>query len=92
MLAKENMITVGKIISFMLYLIQLVSQFSIITFAFTNLFKISGACEKIVNIMCYSPEVNFDGGVAIPADQVKGEIEFKEVSFEYPTKKDVMVA
>lgn len=51
LLAKHDLITVGQIISFMLYLIQLVAQFGIITGAFTNLFKISGASEKIVNIM-----------------------------------------
>lgn len=63
-----------------------------ITGVFTNLFKISGASEKIVSIMTYNPDVNYSGGVRMDDKDVKGEIEFKDVTFEYPTKKDVKVA
>lgn len=51
----------------------------------------SGASEKIVEIMQQVPAVNYSGGVTIPADQVVGEIELKNVVFEYPTKKDVKI-
>ena len=52
----------------------------------------SGASQKIVEMMNIVPEVNCFGGKKLPNDQVVGEIEFKNVSFEYPTKKEVMVA
>ena len=90
-LAKNDMITVGEITAFLLYMIQLVFNFAIITGVFTNLFKMSGASEKIVDIMKKEPAVNYAGGRTIPADQVVGEIEIKNVKFEYPTKKDVMI-
>lgn len=74
-----------------MYMLQLVFAFGILTAVFNNLFKISGASEKIVAIMQHVPAVNYAGGVTIPEDQVVGEIEFKNVTFAYPTKKDVTV-
>ena len=38
------------------------------------------------------PSVTYGGGDIIPDDQVTGSIEFKNVTFEYPTKKDVKVS
>lgn len=88
-LSRDGEITIGQITSFLLYMIQLVFNFAIISFTFSNLFKMSGASEKIVGIMQRVPEVNYGDGKTIPADQVVGEIELKNVTFEYPTKKDV---
>lgn len=90
-LAKNNDITIGEITSFLLYMIQLVFNFAIISFTFGNLFKMGGASEKIVGIMQLQPEVNYGGKVTIPDDQVVGEIELRNVAFEYPTKKDVVI-
>lgn len=42
--------------------------------------------------MVKEPVVNFDGGMALKEDEVKGTIEFRDVTFEYPTKADVKVA
>ena len=38
------------------------------------------------------PKVNPRGGITIPEKDVCGEVEFKNVSFWYPTKTDVQVA
>ena len=56
------------------------------------IFKIKGATMKILNLMQTVSEVNSVGGKIIPKDKLIGEIEFKNVSFEYPTKKDVKVS
>jgi len=37
------------------------------------------------------PLVNSTGGKIIPDSQLVGEIEFKNVTFNYPTKEDVIV-
>jgi ABC-type multidrug transport system fused ATPase/permease subunit len=42
--------------------------------------------------MVKEPEVNFTGGKALKHDEVRGTIEFRDVTFEYPTKADVKVA
>ena len=54
-LAKDGKITVGQITAFMLYMIQLVFNFAIIAGVFTNLFKMSGASQKIVEMMKIVP-------------------------------------
>jgi ABC-type multidrug transport system fused ATPase/permease subunit len=42
--------------------------------------------------MKHIPFVNSRGGKTIPDGEVKGEIEVRNLSFAYPTKKDVQVA
>ena len=41
--------------------------------------------------LTYEPKVPFEEGKIIPEGQVKGEITFKNVTFEYPTKEGVKV-
>lgn len=75
----------------MLFMVQLIFNFIAISFAMTNLFKLSGAAQKIVEIMKTEPDIKYAGGGMIPEDRVVGELELRNVSFEYPTKKDVKV-
>lgn len=58
----------------------------------SNLVKISGAAQKMVEYMKYIPDVNSEGGKAMPEETVEGVIELKDVTFCYPTKKEVKVA
>lgn len=90
-LAKQDKITVGGLTSFMLFMVQLIFNFIAISFAINNLFKLSGASQKIVEIMKTEPVVNYHGGGMIPDDRVVGELELRNLTFEYPTKKDVTI-
>lgn len=45
----------------------------------------------MVEYMKYIPDVNSEGGNKMQDDQVQGIIEMNNVSFSYPTKKDVSV-
>lgn len=85
-------ISIGDITSFLLYMIQLIFNFAIIAGVFSNIFKMTGASQKIVQMMKHQPAVNASGGSIIPDNLCVGEIELRNVSFHYPTKKDVMVA
>lgn len=49
--------------------------------------QVSGAATKIIEYIDHKPLIISWGG--LKPDQKGGEIEFKEVSFEYPTKKGV---
>ena len=42
--------------------------------------------------MKYVPTVNSRGGIEIAEEKIIGEVEFKNVTFNYPSKKDVTVA
>jgi len=86
-----NEITVGDISAFLLYMIQLMMNFGILSGVAGNIFKVAGASEKIVNIMQTKQVINTRGGKTIPDEQVRGEVEFRNVNFCYPTKTDVQV-
>ena len=83
--------TIGNISSFLLYMIMLIFDFALLSMVFGNVMKTIGASEKIIQIMKYIPTVNSKGGIKIPEQDVVGEIELKNVSFTYPTKKEVEV-
>jgi ABC-type bacteriocin/lantibiotic exporter with double-glycine peptidase domain len=46
----------------------------------------------VVELLEYEPKINTEGGI-IPEnkDQISGEISIRNVTFNYPTKKDVEV-
>jgi len=52
-LVSNGDITVGAITSFLLYMIQLIFNFAIIAGVFANIFKMTGASQKIVSMMKY---------------------------------------
>ena len=56
-----------------------------------GLYAVKGASEKIIKIMDHKPLVNSRGGIQLSNSHNSGEIELKNVSFHYPTKKDVEV-
>lgn len=65
--------------------------FGSLNMVLTTMFKVTGAAEKIKDILTYNPAVPYEQGLIIPEHQVKGEITFKNVTFEYPTKKGISV-
>ena len=91
-LIERGEMTIGDIMSIMLYMVLVVSKFGEISWLIGEVFKVKGATEKILTLMQDIPEVNATGGKIIPEDKIVGEIEFKNVTFCYPTKKDVTVS
>lgn len=90
-LYNNNEISLGEITSFLLYMIQLIFNFMMLSGVAANLVKISGAATKMVEYMKYVPDVNSEGGKAMDEKDVTGVIELKDVTFCYPTKKEVKV-
>lgn len=86
---EQGIITIGAISAFLLYMIQLVMNFAVISMVIGNVYKVIGASAKIITMMQKIPIISTRGGKIIAADSVKGEIEFKNVNFCYPTKPDV---
>ena len=91
-LVKDGAISVGEITAFLLYMIQLLFNFAIIAMVVGNVYKISGASEKIVEMMKTPVTVNASGGMILEEKDVVGEIEIKNVNFHYPTKPSVQVS
>jgi ABC-type bacteriocin/lantibiotic exporter with double-glycine peptidase domain len=91
-LIERGEMTLGDIMSIMLYLITVVSKFGEISWLIGEVFKVKGATQKILELMQDIPTVNSLGGTIIPESKITGEITFKNVTFTYPTKKDVTVS
>ena len=87
---QDGKISLGEITSFIYYLLQLVFNFMLLSFVFTNVAAIMGASDKIAELMQYQAEINSRGGEKI-SGEVNGSLEVKNVKFHYPGKPDTPI-
>ena len=87
----DGKITVGDITAFLLFMIQLIANFVIVSLVIGNVSKMVGASEKIITLMQYMPKIHTNGGKTISEQEVVGEVELRNIEFSYPTKPDVKV-
>jgi ATP-binding cassette subfamily B protein len=80
---------IGAISSFMLYIVSLIFQFWIMSYAFPTLMGVLGSSDRLVSIMNYEVTVRTDGKEDI--EDANGCLEVIDVKFKYPTKQDVLV-
>ena len=81
--------SLGTITTYLFYCIQILVNFSIFTSLIGTLMQVSGAASKIIEFIDHVPLIKSRGG--IKPDNRSGEIEFRDVHFSYPTKRDVPV-
>lgn len=79
----------GRLVSFILYQLSLGKAIEEIGDVYTGLVDAVGAAEKVFQYIDRKPEISNDGSLA-PAD-FSGRVEFKDVSFAYPTRPDSFV-
>lgn len=89
-LYENGEITIGKISSFLFYMIQLLFNFAMVSMVFGNVSAVVGASDKLVELMEYKPDIPVKGGQKLEGE-IKGKIEFKNVKFRYPNKPDVQI-
>jgi ABC-type multidrug transport system fused ATPase/permease subunit len=61
-------------------------NFTTLAYLYANIIKLFGASETVIAMMRELPAINPRGGLTIQNEDIKGEIEFKNVDFCYPTK------
>lgn len=83
--------TLGSLLAFLAYLVYVFGPAQLLATANLQLQKALAALERVSALFDIIPEENLDTG--IKAEQLKGEIEFRNVSFSYgghePVLKDV---
>lgn len=89
-LVLSNQLSNGQLASFIFYALFLASSSAAITSAITQLVTASGVCERLFELMDYVSIINNRGGIH-NLQNLKGDIEFKNVSFSYPRKDEVYV-
>lgn len=87
-LVQTHEITVGELFSFVIYTSFIGGSIAGLGDIYTQLQRAIGASERLLEILQETDEATTDTRVAI---KLNGEIEFENVSFSYPTRRDFEV-
>jgi ABC-type multidrug transport system fused ATPase/permease subunit len=82
--------TSGDLFKFVLYTVFIAGSISGMAELYSQIQKAIGATENLIDILDEKPELITEG-LQKEAGKVIGQVKFSEVSFSYPTRKDVTV-
>jgi len=85
-----NEMSVGGLVSYMLFALQSVFAFSSLISIFPQFMEALGASTRVFELLDRKPAVNYDGG-KIPTNGIEGHITLKNVMFHYPSRPKVKV-
>jgi ATP-binding cassette, subfamily B, bacterial len=88
-----NGLYVGQLLSFVLYTSIVGGAIAALGSFYPELLGSLGATERVREILSYESEVdiNIANAIPTPENRLKGNIEFKDVKFNYPTREDIEV-
>ncbi|KAF8627662.1 hypothetical protein AX15_004353 [Amanita polypyramis BW_CC] len=89
-LVSQGAISVGELMSLLLYTGYVGSGLQMLTSFFTSIMRGVGAGTRIFELLDRQPLVSYNGGVVVSADR-RGPIRFEHVDFEYPSRKAVKI-
>nr|XP_015217994.1 PREDICTED: ATP-binding cassette sub-family B member 10, mitochondrial [Lepisosteus oculatus] len=90
LMASEHM-TVGELSSFLMYAFWVGVSISGLSSFYSELMKGFGAGVRLWELLDRKPEFPLNEGIALRPEQLKGELEFRDVTFSYPTRQDAPV-
>jgi ABC transporter fused permease/ATP-binding protein len=83
--------SVGQLISFVLYSTFVGASFGGIAELYAQIQKAIGATERVFELLEETPEKINAIQNAAPLEKIKGNVSFKNVAFSYPSRKEVQV-
>lgn len=89
-MASQHM-TVGELSSFLMYTFWVGISIAGLSSFYSELMKGFGAGSRLWELLDRKPEFSLDEGQVIAQDQLKGQLEFCDVSFAYPTRKETPI-
>lgn len=90
-LASKDQLFIGDLIKFILYSVYVGASFGGIAELYSQIQKAVGATERVFEILDEHPE-NLDITIAqTNITRVEGNVEFKDVAFTYPSRKEIQV-
>jgi ABC-type bacteriocin/lantibiotic exporter with double-glycine peptidase domain len=87
----DGAMTLGDLTTFQILSQEIKVMFPDLTWKIGNLFEHLVKCERIFEFMDYEPKLKVKADGVKVKDNLKGEIEFKNVNFHYPHKPNVTV-
>lgn len=93
-LVKQDAMTAGELTSFAIYTVFIGSALGGLSNLYGQIQKAVGSSERILEILEEDTEINLtqlERAQQVPALDIQGNIEFKDVHFSYPTRSDVTV-
>jgi ATP-binding cassette subfamily B protein len=88
-LVERGELTAGSLLSFLLYTVNLAATVGGIAGLFAQLMQAVGSSQKVFEMLDLKPQVGLDEGTDIL--RILGKVEFRDVSFAYPTRPGAMV-
>ncbi|KAI5107920.1 ATP-binding cassette sub-family B member 10, mitochondrial, partial [Silurus meridionalis] len=83
--------TVGELSAFLMYAFWVGISIAGLSSFYSELMKGFGAGTRVWELMERKPEFPLNEGLVLRPEQLKGALEFHNVSFAYPTRKDVPI-
>ncbi|MFH7015830.1 ABC transporter ATP-binding protein [Flavobacterium sp. FlaQc-47] len=83
--------SVGQLISFVLYSTFVGASFGGIAELYAQIQKAIGATERVFELLEETPEKINATQNGTPLEKIKGNVSFKNVAFSYPSRKEVQV-
>lgn len=90
LMVKSGQMEVGDLFSFIIYTGILGGAIASFGTLYASIAQAIGATERIVNILQSDQEVTISKEAIVPI-KIHGQIEFKNIEFSYPARKDVKV-
>ena len=82
-------LTPGYLMSFLFYTMQMAFGLAALAELWTDVQRAAGAAERVFELLHRKPEIPANDGRQLA--NVEGKVDFKEVSFAYPTRSDTRV-
>ncbi|XP_034043522.1 ATP-binding cassette sub-family B member 10, mitochondrial [Thalassophryne amazonica] len=90
LMANQHM-TAGELSSFLMYTFWVGLSVSGMSSFYSELMKGFGAGARLWELLDRVPELPLNEGLILPPDNLKGQLEFCDVSFAYPTRKETPI-
>ncbi|KAM7423939.1 hypothetical protein PAMA_000343 [Pampus argenteus] len=90
LMASQHM-TVGELSSFLMYTFWVGISIAGLSSFYSELMKGFGAGARLWELLDRKPEFPLNEGLVLASDQLKGRLEFSDVSFAYPARKEAPI-
>lgn len=88
-LVLDGSLSAGDLTQFILYTLLVAVSVGMLGSLYGDFMKARGAAQRVFEIVDATPTIPLTGGHVLPA--VRGDLEFKDVHFAYPTRPDAKV-